>query len=421
MKVLLSVFECNPLRGSDSYVGWSYVVNMAYFNEVYALTRMDNKDDIEQFFRDNSVPNSENIHFVYVKRSKLFAQYLQKVNDYLGFLGSYFIWQRGAYRAAKKLCSENNISVCHHVSIADFRCAGYLWKLGIPFVYGPVGGGQETPECLKPYVQGHEGAERFRSFMNRVTTLMPAYKRALRHASVIYSSNDETTAYMRSRMKGWDAYKLKQMTELCIGDQYLKERENLQKKKDPDAVHVIVSGRLIYRKGIALLIDAVSRIHTEIPFVIDVFGEGNQLQDLLRQTAEYGLNDKVLFHGKVSFDVMQQKYKDADIYVLPSLRETTGTAVFEAMANKLPIVALNQNGVKHIVEKDSGILVDISSKDQVLEDLAAAIKKLIEDEALRIDLGQAGYQKLKENYTWSARAERMNEVYHKLCRDKEKH
>ena len=47
MNVLLSVFECNPLRGSDSYVGWSYVINAAKYNNVYALTRTANKADIE--------------------------------------------------------------------------------------------------------------------------------------------------------------------------------------------------------------------------------------------------------------------------------------------------------------------------------------------------------------------------------------
>lgn len=61
---------------------------------------------------------------------------------------------------------------------------------------------------------------------------------------------------------------------------------------------------------------------------------------------------------------------------MPSLRETTGTAVFEAMANKLPIIALNQNGVKDIVQNDCGILVNVCSKEQVIVDLATALNLL---------------------------------------------
>ncbi|MBQ2880995.1 MAG: glycosyltransferase, partial [Clostridia bacterium] len=62
------------------------------------------------------------------------------------------------------------------------------------------------------------------------------------------------------------------------------------------------------------------------------------------------------------FEEIQQRYKEADIYVLPSLRETTGTALLEAMANKLPVVSLNQNGAKLVVTEDSGILVNVNSK-----------------------------------------------------------
>lgn len=58
------------------------------------------------------------------------------------------------------------------------------------------------------------------------------------------------------------------------------------------------------------------------------------------------MENRVFFHGNIPFAEMQEQYKKADVYCLPSLRETTGTAVFEAMANKLPIIALNQNGVK---------------------------------------------------------------------------
>ncbi|MBO5213252.1 MAG: glycosyltransferase family 4 protein [Clostridia bacterium] len=416
MKVLLSVFECNPFRGSDSYVGWSYVLNLAKYHQVYALTRTENKEDIERFFHENSLSYAENIHFIYVDRSRLFSEYFYKINRYFGFLGSYFVWQKSAYKAAKTLCSQQDISVCHHVSIADFRCAGYLWKCGKPFIYGPVGGGQETPECLSYYTRGHESSERFRSFMNRFTTALPGYKKALRNAALVYSSNDETTACMRSRMRSENADKLRQMTELCIDDQYLNDRESLQKENCDGVVHIIVSGRLIYRKGVALLIDALSRLQTDVPFVLDVFGDGDQKDILIEQVRSYGLENRVVFHGKISFEEMQQRYKDADIYVLPSLRETTGTAVFEALANKLPVVALNQNGVKHIVEQDAGILIDIESKEQILDDFASALKKLIEDRPLRLRLGQAGYTKLKEHYTWTKRAKQISEIYRELCR-----
>lgn len=415
MKVLLSVFECNPYRGSDSYVGWSYVKNMSKLNDVYALTRADNKEDIEQYLSSDS-ELSRKVHFIYIERSPFFSDCLYKINRYLGFLGSYFVWQRVAAKAAKKICKQHDIAVCHHVTIADFRCAGHLWKCGKPFVFGPVGGGQETPLCLKEYVKGHEKSEQFRSVMNKLTTMLPGYRRALGKASVIYSSNDETTGCISRRMRGMDTSKLLQMTELCIDSDYLSEREGLCKEQG-DTVHIIVSGRLIYRKGIDLLLDAVERVKTDVPFVVDIFGEGDQKDYLTKKSLECGLQNKVLFHGKVDFKQMQSQYREADIYILPSLRETTGTAVFEAMANKLPVIALSQNGVKYIVENDAGILIDVHSKEQILDDFAQAIKKLVEDHALRVKLGECGFEKIKEKYTWESRVKLMNDVYHRICKE----
>ena len=414
LKIILSVFECNPFRGSDSYVGWSYTVNMARYHEVFALTRIENREDIQRYCSENSDPVLKQIHFIYIPRAPLFAKYLYKCNRYLGFLGSYFMWQRSALKAAKRICREHDIALCHHVSIADFRCPGYLWKTGKPFVYGPVGGAQEIPECLASYACGHEKSERFRSLMNRLCPSFPGYRRALRHAAVVYSSNDETTACLSAKMRPTDRDKLVQMTELCVDEQYVAHRDGLCKVPG-ERVHIIVSGRLIYRKGVALLLDAIGCIQTEQPYVVDIFGEGDQLDKLVHQAQENGIADRVKFHGKVSFEQMQSRYREADIYVLPSLRETTGTAVFEAMANKLPVVSLKQNGVKHIVEPNMGILVDLKSKDQVLNDLADALKLLIENPKLRQDMGQAGYVKIKESFTWSCRAQAMNRVYERIC------
>lgn len=143
MNILLSVFECDPQKGSDSYVGWSYVMNAAKKNEVYALTRSDNRSSIEQYCIKNGIVLT-NIHFIYVEQSVLFTKMLYKLNRYLGFLGSYFVWQKSAYKKAKKLCKTVSIDVSHHVTIADFRCAGYLWKLNVPFVMGPIGGAGDS-------------------------------------------------------------------------------------------------------------------------------------------------------------------------------------------------------------------------------------------------------------------------------------
>ena len=149
-------------------------------------------------------------------------------------------------------------------------------------------------------------------------------------------------------------------------------------------------------------------------FVADIFGKGDLEEVIREKIRKLGLEKKVVLHGEISYQQMQIQYQQSDIFVLPSLRETTGTVVMEAMANKLPVVAMKQNGVKYLVGDDVGILVDIRSKEQVLRDLGEAVARLIDDPDLRRDLGERGYKKIREQYTWSERVRQMDSVYRKL-------
>lgn len=164
----------------------------------------------------------------------------------------------------------------------------------------------------------------------------------------------------------------------------------------------------------------MNHLETSRPYIVDIYGEGDQKQFLKNKVRAYKLENRVIFHGNIPFAEMQEQYKKADVYCLPSLRETTGTAVFEAMANKLPIVALNQNGVKDIVQNDCGILVNVCSKEQVMVDLATALRTLVENDSMRQAMGENAFRKIKKYYTWSQRVCAMNEVYRELVNNYEK-
>ena len=189
------------------------------------------------------------------------------------------------------------------------------------------------------------------------------------------------------------------------------KKEKISKKKNNPVVHIIVSGRLIYRKGIQVLLEAVARMNSLHDYKVDIYGEGDQRSYLEKFVENSGLENKVIFHGKIPFDEMQNAYKNADIYALPSLCESTGTAVFEALAKQTACVAFNQNGVKYVVENDAGILVDLNHKEQVLNDLAKALDTLVNSYELRKTYGECGFNKLKNQYTWNRRAEQMAQVY----------
>lgn len=419
MKILLSAFDCNPLFGSDPYVGWSWVSKMAKVNEVYALIRSDHQPYIEKYCYENTVENIDKIHFIYINSSKFFGKIVYKFNRNIAVVGQYCIWQRKAYRAAKKLYRKEGFDITHIVSLADFRFPGYFWKIPVPFIFGSVGGAQETPDCLADYIKGYERNERFRTLANKILIMLPNYKKAINKAALVYCSNDETLCTISNIVLTKNRKKIFYMTELGIEKKYLLSRKNLHHKDSRERVHILVAGRLMYRKGILLLLDAIKCIDTNKEYVVDIYGDGEQKQKIIDTIEKFGLENNVILHGHVTFAEMQNVYKTADIYCLPSLRETTGTAVFEAMANKLPVLSLNQNGVKYIVGEDAGILVDLYSKEQVVSDLAKALKFLIENPKRRIDMGEKAFKKIHENYVWEKKIEEMSEVYSQLIKKSE--
>lgn len=261
------------------------------------------------------------------------------------------------------------------------------------------------------YVQKYRKKEDIRSFINNATVSLPSYKRRIKKAAAVFVSNDETIDLLRRHIG--NQVKLQQMCELGVDEAYLNARETLQHKGN-ETVHILVSGRMMYRKGIELLLDALLQIDSAVSYVVDLYGGGHQIEDIRQQIAERQLESRVILHGKVPFDEMPEIYAKADIFALPSLRETTGTAVVEAMASKLPVVALNQNGVKYLVKSDAGILADIGTKEQTISNFASALKKLIESETMRIEMGNSGYTRLKENYTWEKKSQEMTEIYQQI-------
>ena len=105
---------------------------------------------------------------------------------------------------------------------------------------------------------------------------------------------------------------------------------------------------------------------------------------------------------------MQKLYKTSDIFVFPSLRETTGTVLFEAMVNGLPIVTFNQNGAALLVDETCGFRIDVNSDLRVIKSkFASAIQQLIENQSLKEELGLNAYKRVIEDYTWENKCKKF--------------
>lgn len=126
-------------------MGWNFVSNIARFHEVHAIVEEGEfKETLTKFAAEH--PEAvEHITFHFVPRTH--HNLLRKIwpPSYYWF---YRAWHRKAYELAVELDKKENFDIVHQVTISGFRCPGYLWKLGKPFVWGPLGGFTDTPWCL---------------------------------------------------------------------------------------------------------------------------------------------------------------------------------------------------------------------------------------------------------------------------------
>jgi len=163
-----------------------------------------------------------------------------------------------------------------------------------------------------------------------------------------------------------------------------------------------------------LLLESLKLMPENIDWDLIVAGEGRLLKYWQKKVDKTKIKDRIHFLGKIPFQKMKDLYNNADIFVFPSLREASGSVILEAMAHSLPVIALELNGAKYIVEKNCGILVPVKNKTQMINDFRDAIIKLCEKPELRYEMGENARKRVEEYFLWEKRGKMMNDIYKKI-------
>lgn len=135
-RLCVGVFSCSPRRGSEPGMGWNFLREIAATGrEVWAIT--NDEFTSETCAQARAIPN---VHFTFVPEpAKRLRNVLRRVwpPSYYWF---YRWWQIRAYRVAKRLHAAHKFDAAHQLNMVGFREPGFLWRLPIPFVWGPIGG-----------------------------------------------------------------------------------------------------------------------------------------------------------------------------------------------------------------------------------------------------------------------------------------
>lgn len=128
-------------------------------------------------------------------------------------------------------------------------------------------------------------------------------------------------------------------------------------------------------------------------------------QEIFKTVENLGLQKKVTFVGQLPHDQLVYLYNAADLFLYPSLYEGFGFPVVEAMACGVPVITSNVSSLPEIAG-DAAKLVDPYN----IEDIASAMKELLDDEELRKEMAQKGFERAK-CFSWEKTAKETIKVY----------
>lgn len=176
----------------------------------------------------------------------------------------------------------------------------------------------------------------------------------------------------------------------------------------PEEKIVLYVGRLVYEKGIHVLINAVPKILSNVNAKFIIVGSGYMKEQLLNIVRSMGLEHKVLFEGFMDETTLVRLQKCADVSVVPSLFEPFGIVALEAMAAKSPVVASDTGGLSEIIEHDvTGVKVYANNPDS----LGWGITKVLQDEGYANHLRQNAYKRIQEKFDWEKIAQQTKKIY----------
>lgn len=393
MKILLCAYACEPNRGSEPGIGWKWGYNLALYttHEVYVLTRLNNQNKIEAYRQYNKTPS--NLHFLYYDLPSpivFLKHHGLPINIY------YALWLYGAGNLAYKLHKKHHFDVAHHLTFGVFRDPSFLYRLKIPYMIGPVGGGETTPQKLYSiFTLTPLFKEALRIITNRLSFYNPYLIKSYNKASIILCKTLET----KSILKKW-SYKSYLQLELGINEELLNNNNLMHERKD---IFLFV-GRFVQWKGIELVLSSFANyVHKFNNKSILLFiGKGKGIKYIESFINKNRISQNVEIIPWIEQNKLKEYYLTSKALLFPSLHDSSGNVVLEALSHGLPVISLDCGGPSAILgQKLKSMTVNSNkSKEEIINEITFKMHQLTSDNFFFQTIQKLSIERAKD-FSWN--------------------
>lgn len=411
-------YAISPFRGSEYAVAWNFVTYMSRQNDLTVIYGMSDKHMGETYSMDNYLVEHSiaNVRFIPVKPNRL-ANILNWPNRHdilvYTFYYAFAVWHRQAYNAARELLEKESFDLIHFVGPIGYREPGYLWKLGLPYVWGPIGGANNAPwQLMKHMPLAGRLKLAFRSVANTVQLhTMRRLRKALTATDILMTATSENQRKFK---------KIYNKDSICLPENCITGTIKLDESKfaNPVKYNILVIGRLDANKSVGIFLEALAKVSRRDMVHVDVVGDGPLRGRLQSYAIIHGLDELITWHGQLPRQEAVRLFNSAHLHVITSVSEGNPTTIWEAMSCGVPTMSFDHCGMHDTLCDRCGIRVPISRHyDECVDGVASAIDELLAHPARFRQLAE-GTVECAKRYTWNERERFLNNLYDELLKKK---
>jgi glycosyltransferase involved in cell wall biosynthesis len=383
-RILVSAYALSPVLGSEPGAGWNICSRLAAYHDVTVLARSWNetlwpqdaqhREEAERFMKREGPFPGLTIHFVgSPPLSRLLQPHpLVSLRSPFYFKG-YAAWQRAAYREAVRLHRERPFDGAHQLTIATFREPGYLWKLGVPFFWGPIAGGENIPPSYFVDFGRHDSIYyALKNLANNVHRWTKWRSRmAARSAERVFVSSAE----LHRTVARWGALPTMMLE---VGTPNWPGRQRCYDGVRP--LRLCWIGLHIGRKALPIALRSLAELKARgfgKKVHLTILGTGPDTRTCQALCQKLEVQDMVSWTGQVPFQRMREELERQDAFVITSLQEGTPNAVMEALAAGLPIICHGVGGMSLAVDESCGFKIPLADRQTSILKFADATSRLV--------------------------------------------
>lgn len=396
MRIALVAFALSPRGGSEERISWNWAVGLAEHHEVWVIAHPFYRADVEPYLRQLQ----GSLHLVWTNPAGNLGP---GTSNYVLRGIRFALWIKAAERQLCSLNRKHHFDLAQWVSYGSIAVPPRFWRLDVPCIWGPLGGGQTMTAKLASIAGPVPMSYRLRVLQRLVLKVLPKLRHAVRTARLVLVTNKETAAIVER----YGSNNVRYFLDSGIGDNQLLA--NVPDRSSRSTLELLWVGRLLHRKALPLALQALHAVG-DLSVHLTVAGDGPMRGIYKRDIQRLGLQDRVTILGMVPLERVFELCRVSDALLFTSICDTFGSQVLEAMAQGLPVITLDHQGVGAFLPGAASIKVPVTTPTETVTGLANAIRSLENSAALRSSMAIAALE-FARTQTWPRRIARMNDLY----------